>query len=449
MRRRKRIAVSMLLAAVCLVLSGCWDRLELEDQHFILALGIDERPGGGYVVTVQIAQPNVIAGGSSEKGGGSSGTGAGGVVVAIEGDTIIGSINDLQTASDRRMNLSHVKAIFLGEDLARSGIMPVLSSLSRFPSSRRSVYVLIVRGEAQEFLRHFSPEIESNPGKFVEEMLSSHTLTGLLPRSQMHNILGDLEAPSKDALIGMAAISRTTVENSYLEPGNEPLPAQSDVYAGEQRRVGGTPVEFNGSAMFAGDRLVGLLTGAETRIALMLRGEFRRGFMSFIEPDGKDPVVLDVRRGRNTHVSVTWRDGTPHFTVHVRLEAEILEIESARDWVDPPKSEQLSEAVSAHLDELARAVIAKAQEAGADIFGFGNAIRPAFPTYNTYVEYAWLARFPEVDITPDIQLTIRRTGLLLRPAHPVDGERPAESIDGWTIKPGPPVQQQVPDGDEP
>lgn len=436
MATRKSIVIAALLCVLSLTVTGCWDRIELEDQHFVLAMGIDRRPGGGYVVSVQLAKANVIAGGE-----GDSGTSAGGHVVSIEGDSLVGCLTALETVSNRRLNVAHIKGVFIGEDLARDGIGSVLSSLTRFPQSRRSLYIVIVRGgEAQEFLRHLHPMIESNPGKYIEEMLASHTFTGLLPRSQLHNIVGDIEMPSRDALVAVGAVNKTLLNEPYLQPGDEPLPADANVYAGEHRFVGAAvPLEFNGSAMFSGDKLVGFLTGAETRLALMLRGEFRRGPIAFSEPDRDARVVLDVRRGRNTQVTAAWSDGDPEIAVRVRLEAEIIEITSETDWGDPPKSAELDEAVSAYLDDMATEVIRKAQAAGADIFGFGDALRPAFATYNDFASYNWLGRFPDVTVTPDVQLTVRRTGLLLSPSAPVDGEQPAESLDGWHITPGPRV----------
>lgn len=441
MRLTKRTVAAVLLIALALPLAGCWDRFELENQHFILTMGIDKRPGGGYVVTLQLAKPNVIAGGG--EGGGDSGTSAGGLIMSIESVSLVGAVHELETVSDRRLNFSHIKGILVGEEVAKEGMAIELSSMSRFPQSRRSVFVGIVLGEAQEVLHQLHPIIESNPGKYIEEMLASHRYTGLLPRSQLHNVLGEMENPTRDALVAIVAVNRMAIEQHELEPSSGPLPSEGNVYAGEHRRVGGIPIEFTGSAMMSGDRLVGLLTGRETQMALMLRGEFRRGFMSFAEPGGNERVVLDLRRGRNTETTVKWNGDEPEITVRVRLEAEIVEIHSEIDWSDPTLSQKLSDAVTEELKLLATDLIAKAQEAGADIFGFGDSIRLAFPTWNALTEYGWLARFPDVKITPDVKVTVRRTGLVLDPAHPVDGSRPAESLDGWHLMPGPPVEQQV------
>ena len=52
------------------LLSGCWDRKELEDRAYVIGLGLDQSKTEGKIkVTMLIANPEV---GSMQGGGGSS-----------------------------------------------------------------------------------------------------------------------------------------------------------------------------------------------------------------------------------------------------------------------------------------------------------------------------------------------------------------------------------------
>lgn len=57
----------LLLILVAPLLSGCWDRLEVEERIFVLAVAIDKAKQEGnslpdYEVTVQLAEPRALSG---------------------------------------------------------------------------------------------------------------------------------------------------------------------------------------------------------------------------------------------------------------------------------------------------------------------------------------------------------------------------------------------------
>ncbi|NLG79633.1 MAG: Ger(x)C family spore germination protein, partial [Firmicutes bacterium] len=61
---RTRPALSLLLFLVTVVCaSGCWDRTEVDDLAFIMAIGLDEAPNDQVYVTFHIAVPRAVAGG--------------------------------------------------------------------------------------------------------------------------------------------------------------------------------------------------------------------------------------------------------------------------------------------------------------------------------------------------------------------------------------------------
>ncbi|MGM0879282.1 MAG: Ger(x)C family spore germination protein, partial [Bacillota bacterium] len=69
MKHRPFIILFMLLSSV--LLSGCWDRAELQDLDIVSAIGIDE--GGDdvenrYLVTVQVINEGQIAGVAGQGG---------------------------------------------------------------------------------------------------------------------------------------------------------------------------------------------------------------------------------------------------------------------------------------------------------------------------------------------------------------------------------------------
>ena len=59
----------LLLLSIMFLLSGCWDREELEDRAYVIGLGLDKSEKEGNIkITMLIANPEV---GSIQGGGGS------------------------------------------------------------------------------------------------------------------------------------------------------------------------------------------------------------------------------------------------------------------------------------------------------------------------------------------------------------------------------------------
>ena len=71
MQKTKIVCKSLLLLATVFLLTGCWDREELEDNAYVIGLGLDhsEKLKIKIKVTMLIANPEV---GSVQGGGGST-----------------------------------------------------------------------------------------------------------------------------------------------------------------------------------------------------------------------------------------------------------------------------------------------------------------------------------------------------------------------------------------
>ena len=72
MRKIKRILGGLLLLFIAACLSGCGESRQVENQAYILAMGLDLNEDGELVITA--LSPKISGGGSDE--GGSSGSGS-------------------------------------------------------------------------------------------------------------------------------------------------------------------------------------------------------------------------------------------------------------------------------------------------------------------------------------------------------------------------------------
>src|SRR5690606_6163116 len=101
-RRIKNMKKYWLLMLFILLLSGCYDRIELEQQAYIIIIGVDKTDREGiYEYTFQIANPEV---GTSANGGSSEPATE---IVSVEGGDILSATNTANAFVAKRMTLDH------------------------------------------------------------------------------------------------------------------------------------------------------------------------------------------------------------------------------------------------------------------------------------------------------------------------------------------------------
>lgn len=437
-RRAPLVALALVLTPL---LTGCWDRRELEELAFVLALGLDRAPRG-VQVSAMIAIPSKMAGGGGDGGGG----GGGGIgeedvvtVSTVTAATIPEAANLLNSYLARAVSLEQAKVLVVGRDLAeQEGLVPFLDFLDRSRPIRATMAVVVSQGPAVELLSRLHPQVERDPHRFLEFLPLQDRETALIPHSARFNdLLAATENPGMDGIAYLIALrpqpGQRQQEGSTEEgarPGGDagegtaasgeaagpPRPEQW--VAGNLPRRGGPNAEMAGAAIFREARMVGVATGQEMRVINLLRGDLRRAVLSVPDPlaPGQE-VALEIRPGRLPMVRAELGGPHPRLTVIAPQEATLLGVQSRIDYArDETRIARLAEATSALLEATAREVIRKAQtEWRADPFGFGLKVARLFPTYVDWREYDWRRRFPEAEVEVRIPVQIRRPGTRFDP----------------------------------
>lgn len=461
-KKGKRFIVLILVAALALTLTGCWDRTEIDELGFILAIGLDLAPKGDIYYTFWLAVPRKLA---PAVGGGGGGIGAGEAVhvATVEASTLGSALSLMNTYVARRLTLEHTKAFVVGEELARRDILEFLSPAARFREFRRSILVMVTRGTARDYLQKNKPSIEENPARWVELMTAHQSLNALTPKSTVHEFLLEEESNSTIPVAVLTGLSHTVTESppgtdggkaggggaSPGQGGGEsgqggqsgqgsahvvmPLFVDGAYLAGDVPRYGLNPAEVIGGAVFYGTKMIAELNGDEVRLLTMLRGNLRRAH--FAQPDPKFRgyyVELDLRQARSPTVRVAFDGDRPIIDAKVHLEGDITAIQSFWDWTDPSSIPILEQAVGAELTKHAQALVDRAKkEFHGDPFNFGDHARGQFRTWKDWSDYHWNEHFPQAEVTVSVDFKVRRVGLQLSPSPPPAGEpQPAAKGQG-------------------
>lgn len=167
------------LAATCLcliavLLSGCWDKLEINDWAFVQAVAVDLSKDGRIRLTNQIYKP-----GSTEASSMSPSKGASFFNVSTENATVYGASLSASNEIGRKMQWSHMETLIISEAFARNrNIGEVFDFFSRSNDPKSNLTIAIAKGEASSFL-DAKPLVENSVGKQLSTSIeNAHKNTG-------------------------------------------------------------------------------------------------------------------------------------------------------------------------------------------------------------------------------------------------------------------------------
>lgn len=190
----KKIIFFSLLLFISITFTGCFEKRELEDLAYVIAVGVDKGTRDNLSITFQLAVPIKIAGEGVNGGEAGSTT-----LVTLETDSLFNSISRADAMVSKELTLSHNKILVISEEVAKEGIHDLLNAFITNREVRPKTSILVYKGKAKDFLANLKPVLEKNPARYYELLLDSNEYTGYtLDNNLFHFYLAsndDLSAP--------------------------------------------------------------------------------------------------------------------------------------------------------------------------------------------------------------------------------------------------------------
>jgi spore germination protein KC len=416
---KRWVSVMIFFILLSSILTGCRDASEVDDNVYAVAIGIDKGVNNKVVLTILYPSYRGAKGGES-----GDSTVRGSNVHSIEAPSVLEGIDLLNMAISRRVSFLHGKMLVISEDLAREGIGDFLSPIAKFRGTRRTLFVVVCKGSALEFIKaNRISAIGGSVTKTIELMLEQSKNTGFFPNTSYHEFYKNILSPYGEASAIYAGVNDTEELDVNLGKREAPLVTQRDFKPGELPRVGTGKREFVGTALFKGDKMVGSFNPYETRYMLMLTNKFEKGFMTI--EDEKAPgkaVVLNIRYGRPVQIKGHFDDGKPVIDIALNIEADINSIQSRINYEDLKKVEELNKQLKEEIKEGVEKIIEKTKnEYKTDVFEFGKKFAGYFPTIDEWEKYNWRSHYSEARVNVEVEVNVRRTGHTID-SSPILGE---------------------------
>ncbi|QRG66381.1 Ger(x)C family spore germination protein [Brevibacillus choshinensis] len=397
----KRVVAGLLVIALSLAVTGCWDQVQIEERGFVIGVAVDfprntkaeeqalqeapDKPVGQnrFLITTQLVIPGGLIASGQSSGSGQNTANEAFLNLVSEGDSMFEVGRELATRSSRTPFYQHLKVTIISEEVARSkdGFANAIDVTLRDPDSRRSSKVYISKGDAKSIM-DVKPKTEKLPALYIDSVGKNNDRNArMLPDIR----LGDVHQQLLNHF--SFAIPRITAEKQE--------------------------VKLAGAAVFNADnQLVGFLGEEETEGLNFLTGKVRGGVLK--TKFNNDLVVLNVQGARKT-IKADVRDREHmKFTFNIECEGAIMESFIPIDLLDEKTLQKLESSFAREIERMSKDTISKVhEEMPVDVLRIGRYLKQYHNKLWKQIERDWengRQLYKKSEITVKAQVFIRNNG---------------------------------------
>jgi len=387
------LIVLLFTFAHSLLITGCWNRREIDELGIVVAAAVDKLPQTegkpkrkkrgndsqnithGLELTYQFVIPKRL--GSTSDGQGSSKAYYN--LSSRAGKTINQSIRDQSTEISRRPFVDHLKVIIISDEVAKShDLEKLMDYYFRDNDIRRTVRVLVSHNNAREILD--KPSI-------LED----------LPAFKLFSLTDNEERSTK------IASKMTLGKMSEKMSGDSSFLIQRVMITNNQK------IKLSGSAVIKGKskKLIGWLNEQETDGVNWMMENVKHGIAEGVVEKKQAAVAYEIRKVKST-IKSRVKGGQIAFTVDVESEGRLGE-----NWGKPEDAftdkyiEKLEKAIEQSITNSIQKAMKKLQsELKSDVVGFGTHVKIDHPKIWKKVKDDWEEHFSRIPVDVNAHVTI-------------------------------------------
>ena len=378
MRAIKSLKAAAILLCV-LLLTGCWDKIEIEDRLFVLSIGVDsvelaEKKASKDKYTLSFVSPVV----DQIK----EGPGPAFRTYKTVDNSIIMSLSQLLERFSKKQFFGHTRNIFFGEDVLKDEklLKEILDGISRYHEFHNSMYAYIVPGRAEEVFK-VKPMYNKLLGPYIAGIVENSDYTSKVIKLTLSDMIIMLENQK-----GGLVIPR-------INPGKE-------------------EVKISGAGVLKDYKLIGYLGDQETSVYNWLTNNAKGGDIA-VEYKGISTVFRHFTFDRKIELSKV-ENGNIYLNYRMETEGSIEEYMMGKEILDNALLKEISREVEKRIENEGEKLIKKfQQEFKADLIGARDYLSKYQPKLYKTIEKDYEKFFTDsmvIEVTANVN--IRRVGLI-------------------------------------
>ncbi|MDP4104369.1 MAG: Ger(x)C family spore germination protein [Bacillota bacterium] len=373
----------LLISIAVLLLTGCWDRKEVNDLGLVTAAGIDKISNKTIELSALVYIPKSV-GGQQSMNGGSGGGSAQTLVRSATGVTVADAMSKLQQKLPRHIFWGHTAVFIFDEKLAKMGLAKHVDFILRHPQLRERSEIFITKQKARKVLGVLPP---------LERDLST--------------VLRELESMK----MGMEVTAKNFAEMLLSDSGDTAVPYIKMLPPEEGRKKKETIAYITGTAIFKKDKMVGIIDASVTRGVLWLRNEIQLATVTVQPKEAKGYVSLSLLEA-TTELIPKIEHGKWKMVFKADADADVIQNTTKLDMANPKVIKSLQQQLEKEIEAKVKLALVQVQkDMKADVFGFGDAFHRKYPGLWKKNKDRWDNIFPNVEVTIHSNMKIRRHGM--------------------------------------
>ena len=400
MQKTETVCKLLILIIMVCLLSGCWDREELEDKAYVIGLGIDSSKHKGNIkVTMLLANPEV---GSTQGGGGS--TEKPREIITFEANDFIAAKATANAIISRNISYELLKIIVVSEKYASDKeFIKTIYDVPKDKEIRLNSYLAVSKEKASEYFLKNRPKMETRPHKYYQFMVEHGIQNGLIPDSTLFRFFKTMERGT-DLFLAMYT---TAVKEK------NPKYKKEDEYTAGQVGVTGEldNTQFMGSAVFRNGRMINTITGEETRNVNILDDStnIKDVLVDLPNPFPGSDKQMSARMFKtgNNKVKMNVKGARPKIFITIPLQFEIMSNPSMVNFAVKKNQQILKVQIEEDIRKINEDFFKKTQtELKGVPYPLSLFSRKYFGTIQEYKKFNWAKSYLKADIhvIPEIEI---------------------------------------------
>ncbi|KJD45609.1 Ger(x)C family spore germination protein [Paenibacillus terrae] len=387
----------LILSLLASLLTGCWDRKELNEIGITVGLGVD-KDGDQIRVSAQVVVPSEVA----SKSRSSKGSPAVTTYVATA-PTLYEAIQKMTEISPRIIYLSHIRMLVFGEEFARQGIADVVESLMREPFARTDFYICIAKGTSASKMLQVTTTLEKIPANKMFASMDVLTKTWApVSKVTIDQLMEDLV--SSEIHAALPALEAKGDLPKSVEEGMDNVRTIEPI----------ADLAFSSLGVFKKDRLIGWLDEDDSKGYNYIRDSVDTTTGHTDCPEGGKIALLALSSHTKTKVLI--HNGEPIIQISVENKSTIrensckkMELKSLEDIkeIEMESNAKLIEIMKHSVETVRR-------NFKVDIFGFGQLIHQTDPKVWKELKKDWNHTFMNLQIEYKANTEIQKMGAIFQ-----------------------------------
>lgn len=288
--------------------------------------------------------------------------------ISLQDDLIRQGAQDFNYKYFRELKAGQIRLLFIDENYAKKGIMPLINMLLIEPDISSRLYVAIVKGNFEEYIKKEITKQE-NLDYFLYLMFKHYEKKrqGEMTIINIHQFMKNLYSPFSDPILPVFKVDKDNFT-------------------------------YEGTGIFNHDKLRATVRNIDEHIIQLIDNDH---YLKFL-PIQKLSVVLGEVRSK---VHMDWNRKFSSLTIKVDLSGRIMEYQGDKNIFDDNELADLNKDIESYLEKQTFEFIKKLQKWGVDPFQIGKHSKTPFA--KPLSEKQWLKYWEQMDINVDYSIYIQ------------------------------------------